>query len=383
MSSKSKCIACGWSNPSTYALCFNCNAALNREAPVASASNASAANTSSAPKTNPTSKHFDPRTNSSPAEARPTPTVADEFVIPGKLPRVIAAGIDLVVVALMVVPIAIAAIGYAAKGTADFFSWILVAILAAFVALLVPALMDSFSGGSVGRRILNLRVVTHDGARPGVFRSALRHLLKYGLHAVMPLALLIIERLVFGGRTLHGLLTSTHVVDSRASRTQIARALSASESNASLARIAKLFFAVAGVLLVAFVGVVFLQSATAPPNPTRDAVAVLAKSTGSLTTQIENHLYARGTFPNTLGDMGITTPPRGFSSASLNAQSGAVTLVIENHPIVALNGKSIILFPEFKKKKDAGVVKKWRCGSTDIAKENLPYKCKDDISILR
>jgi uncharacterized RDD family membrane protein YckC len=395
-----KCVACGWSNPASYTHCFSCNASLSAGAGAAAAGSAaksSSANVAATGKNKtfanaPAKTPWDPR--SAPSARAPNMGeplvghVADDAVIASKWHRVFAAGIDLVVMVVLSVIAIVSTVGLGvmsstpavAANDSDFASQLaLLAGVLAFIAIMLPALMDSFTAGSFGRRLFNVRVINARGERPGIFRSVLRHVAKYVLHFTLPLGMLIIERLFFQGQSLHDLLMSTRVVDRRASAAQVEEVVAHDFARTGafkviawiLAGIAALFFAVVAISVL-----------TATPNATRDTVKVLAKSAKSLAKQSENYFYAQGAFPASLSAMGLSKPPEGFEAVQFNETNGAFTLTIAENAATTLSRKTITLYPEFKKKKSAGTISKWRCGSKDIARDDQSSSCNHDITAL-
>ena len=388
-----KCAACGWSNPASYTSCFSCKAALSG-APAATpafpaAGRALSDSAQDTPKKTPWDAPAQAHTQKQKQKQKQKlGTVADADVIAGKLQRIFAAAIDLAVMAVLAgaaIALSIAA-GISFNETSMTGLAVLIAAAFVVVAILLPALLDSFSAGSIGKRLLNLRVVNARGERPGVVRSALRHVIKYTSHFMLPLGLIVIEKLFFGGRSLHDLLMSTHVLDRRASARQIQRIV-ASEFGPTMVGAVFKIVAFAVVATVSVVMSVILFSAfIATPNPartaTREAAQVLAKSAKSLAKQSENLFYAQGTFPAGLSALGLAKLPDDFAAVQFNQTSGAFTLTLSDKTPPALHGKTLTLYPEFKQKKGAGSIKKWRCGSKDIARDEQPFGCRDDVTLL-
>jgi hypothetical protein len=83
-----------------------------------------------------------------------------------------------------------------------------------------------------------------------------------------------------------------------------------------------------------------------------------------------------------LSALGLATLPNDFAAVQFNQTSGAFTLTLSEKLTPELQGKTLTLFPEFKQKKGAGSIKKWRCGSKDIARDQLPFGCRDDVALL-
>ncbi len=393
-----KCAACGWSNPASYTHCFSCNASLGTGAAAddsKTASSSAAAPAKQKTFTNaPAKAPWDPR--GTPSARAPNAGVAavghiaDDDVIASKLHRVFAAGIDLVVMVVLAIIAIVITVGFGvmpsrpetAASDSDFASQLaLLAGLLVLIAIVVPALMDSFTAGSLGRRLFNVRVINARGERPGIVRSALRHVLKYVLHFALPLGMFIIERLFFRGQSLHDLLMSTRVIDRRASAAQVEYVVAQDFARTGAFKVIAWVFAGSATL---FIAAVMINVLTAAPNPTRDTVKGLAKSAKSLAKQSENYFYAQGAFPSSLNAMGLSNVPEGFDAVQFNATSGTFTLTIgaNTNASTTLAGKTITLYPEFKKKKSAGTISKWRCGSKDIARDDQSSTCNYDITAL-
>jgi uncharacterized RDD family membrane protein YckC len=86
---------------------------------------------------------------------------------------------------------------------------------AAAVALAVYAtLAHALAGATLGKRLLGLRVVGPDGARPTLARSAARSALALASAAALGLGFLL-ALFTASGRALHDLLARTWVVDAQ------------------------------------------------------------------------------------------------------------------------------------------------------------------------
>jgi uncharacterized RDD family membrane protein YckC len=382
-----KCAACGWSNPASYTSCFSCKAALSGMPAATPALPAAGRYHVGTAQNTPKKTPWDPLPQAR-THTHALGTVDDGDVIAGKLQRIFAAAIDLAVMAVLA-GLAIAAMLALGIGFNDTgLTWLaaLLAALLVVIAILLPALLDSFSAGSMGKRLLNLRVINARGERPGVLRSVLRHLIKYTSHFMLPLGLIVIEKLFFGGRSLHDLLMSTRVLDRRASARQIEHIVASEFGPTVVGAVFKIVaFAVVATASVV-VSVILFNVFIDTPNPartaTREATQALAKSAKSLAKQSENIFYAQGTFPSSLSALGLATLPNDFAAVQFNQTSGAFTLTLSEKLTPELQGKTLTLFPEFKQKKGAGSIKKWRCGSKDIARDLLPFGCRDDVALL-
>lgn len=363
-----KCTACGWNNPGSYTRCFNCERPFRTDAPAAPAPS-------------------QPKTKSPAANTRkPAPatlalgSVAEDAVIAGKLARFAALGVDIVMVAAVLVPASIVYMLFGLHDASTQLSWTIVAVAFALGMFFLPAWMDSFTAGSLGKRLLNLRVINQQGQRPGVLRSMLRHVLKFALHAIAPIILLIVEKVLLRGSSTHDVLMSTRVIDRRATEAQIQRVLAEGPAGGAIGSLVRGLVVFAGMAVVLAVGLFAWSMYTAKPNPTRDAIVALSGVAKGLGVQSENYFYAKSAFPSSLADLGLKRPPDGFSDARFNASNGSVVLTIGQHSNNALVGKQLIIYPQFKKKKGEDSIYKWRCGSPDIPRDDLPYVCHENVA---
>lgn len=183
-----KCAACGWPNAGTEPLCFNCNAPLQ---PVRTASAEPAAGQD--------------------VFARPTARVGATLIDGGLM--VAGAGVVLT-------------LGWWATPATSAHAgrWLAATVVLTLLALFLPAMLDAWAGGSIGKRAMQIRVVTAAAQPPGVLRSALRHLFKYGGHLAIPVLLFVFEHLLFGPRHLHEVVARTYVVNADADADDIRRA---------------------------------------------------------------------------------------------------------------------------------------------------------------
>jgi hypothetical protein len=193
---------------------------------------------------------------------------------------------------------------------------------------------------------------------------------------------LIVEKIFFSGKSLHDLLMSTRVIDRRASVAQIHRVVENDAEQTGLGSALKFIVLVVVACLVLFFAMVLFSVFTAKPNPTRDAASAMAKSAKSLAKQSENYYYAQGAFPSTLSTLGLSKLPDEFDNVQFNETSGAFTLTISTNAAEPLRGKTMTLYPEFKKKKKSDTISKWRCGSKDIARDDQPFGCNYDVTAL-
>ncbi len=173
-----RCEQCGWLNQVGQSTCFSCHAALSSAVPISRAK------------------------------------VLDSVEAPSFLSRILASLLDL---STMVATTAVVVIGYFKLGQLDvlqvhmpWLTWLAVGLVLA--GLFLPAVMDSWSRGSFGKRQMGLRVITNTGQRPGILQSCIRHALKFALHLGFPGVFYLLQHLIFGHRGLHGWITRTNTI---------------------------------------------------------------------------------------------------------------------------------------------------------------------------
>ncbi len=361
-----KCTACGWSNPDNYQRCFSCNQPLA----IASAP---------APAPAPTTAPQAPRKEKQRSRTG-APDASAIDVRPSTTRRILAAGIDAMLMLVFVIA-GVAALVTAFSGGGLDLGWFAAAIGIVLLGALVPAMLDSFTTGSIGKRLTKIRVVNNEGVRANIVQNMIRTLIKYGAHFALPLIYFLIEGLFFKNRKLHELATSTYVVDSRADAGQIFREIEADSRGRALGLMVKIVLVLIGVGLLMFAGLVAYLIAQ-PKNPKAEALKPFTQDLKKITGPVENYFYAKQSFPPDLAALGGTTLPPGFRALAINETSGVITLTLSAEAGAALDGKRLFLYPEYKKKKKAGEIKKWKCASSDIAQAELPYTCQAKVPSL-
>lgn len=88
-------------------------------------------------------------------------------------------------------------------------------VFAGAVVALSPALLDTWAGASLGKRMLGLRVVVAKNREalggPSLLVSVARHVIKFGSHLLLPGLWRIAELMFLRGRHAHEMLTGTRV----------------------------------------------------------------------------------------------------------------------------------------------------------------------------
>jgi uncharacterized RDD family membrane protein YckC len=229
-----KCPACGWTNPRKFTSCFKCNSPLRNDTAV--------------------------------TEPRPFPEQTHGDVFAGSVSEAISTIVD------FAVSIAVALGIFYWLATEEKAHVSAVALIAASVlpAILLPAFLDNWAGGSIGSRLSGMRVVGANGKAPGILRSLLRTLLKFALNAMLPLVLSFLENLLFEPHSLHGLISGTYSVKRGTPPQAAADAIRASRANTLFRWLVRIAGTLA-VLAATGAAALIIWIANAPANPKRTA----------------------------------------------------------------------------------------------------------------
>lgn len=342
-----RCPACGWSNPSSYTICFSCQKPLS-----GAPAGAAAKTTAKVPVAPATGRQSD--------------------VFPSTTVRLIAAGIDLV---LMLIP-AIICLVVAMSSSSDFELSMFMLVLG-LASLLLPAVLDSYSAGSLGKRMMAIRVVSQQGVRPGLLQSLVRHVVKHCAHFVLPVILKFFEGLLFGSRSLHDVLTQTHVIYRAADQTAVARDLKARQSGGWLAALCWGALGLVGILILVGVLMVALEERETAANPKTQAVKTVREDIKAVLPMVENYYVANARFPDSLETAGIAALPASVRSLTLDAASGALTATVI---LPEIQDARIVFYPILKTKRGVSKIKRWECGSPDVPRTDLPYNCNENVA---
>ncbi len=351
-----QCPRCNWQNPAANKLCFSCNTPL----PVTS-----------------------PQT---PAQ-RPAP-VGNAPVFPSIWARLAATAVDGLVMATATVGLSMAA-SYTYQGLTGADRPALLAIAAGLLGLLLPAFMDAWGNGSPGKRLLKQRVVTRKGGSPGLLRSIWRHTLKYTLNMALPGIFHHIQQAVFGERAMHNSLAGTHVVSSQANPRAVLPALARAPAVTGAGRFLFIVFGMVGLVLGGMVIAVVALDKDDGDNPLRDNVIHLDLVSDPVRLLAESHYQRTKTFAPDMAAIGVTLESlhtSGFSNLEMNPVNGVLRFTIAGDPGTAdspsLGGKHLVYLPELRSEKKGGGVRRWRCGSDDIPREDRPYSCRHEAGAL-
>ncbi len=387
-----KCPACDWPNRDGSVTCFNCRASLGAADGAPTRAAVKSERTPSQPVPQAASSSGKPLLRTAAVSGRGSVSAADASrnvspsgmpprpggVLAPQLQRAAALLIDLAAVLLVAVPLLI--LMYMQRSSLSLWlgpDAILYALLIVVLLASVPALMDSVSAGSLGKRMLGLRVIDARGGRPGLLRSAARHIIKLSMHGLLPVLWIWAERILLGGTMLHDWLCSTRVVHARSSAAQIAALLPQTFAPTMAGRVLRGAGAGALILLALLIFLGALSVTLSEPNPQRDAMRPMVKRAQLIAEASENHFYRDGRFPANLASLGIDLGDD-FNGAELNPSSGALRLRV-NSSLDELKGGSLILYPEFRQG-SVGKIRKWRCGSVDIDRNHMPLGCLADVT---
>jgi uncharacterized RDD family membrane protein YckC len=368
-----RCPACGWNNPDSYKSCFSCSKPLFHGGEAGAAPGTTQPTPlPSAPPPRPGSHNALPQATT---QNQPQATLTGMEVPFGT--RFAAFIIDTILLLVIAVPGLLVLM----SGVFEPAYGVPLALAGAGIVLfafLLPALMDSFTKGSIGKRLTKLKVVNSAGGRPNLFASAIRTGVKYTAHFLLPLIFFVIEKVLFGGRSLHELITSTYVVPSTANVSDVQHLYASDTRGRAASSFVTVLAGLVAVVAVLFAALVAYKLMTEPPQVVDPQLDLAIKDMSRITKPVENFYYAQGRFPESAQAAGIENLPLAFSAMTINPNSGLVTLRL-SQAVPQYADRTILLYPEFKKRKGSGTVRKWLCGSPDIDKTELPYRCKKTI----
>lgn len=359
-----KCPACGWTNPDSYDECFSCHLPLSHQAakpmPVSSIPIATSQRKTSQP-AQPAPQKRRVRRPASPAK---------NSVLANTGSRLLATVIDLITMLIPGLILLLIALHYDQQELGFSMS-----LLLATLCLLVPAFLDTWSKGSLGKRVAQIRVINSQGQRPGLWASILRHIGKYSGHFILPFALYFLDHLIFGGRSLHNVLTQNYVVNHSASPEDLQALMGKPQDR----WIGNIIMSIVGGALLLFITLIawLLLSPSTPLTPKQAAVKAVQEQVEPMCQLVENYYLNNGAFPTTPAQAGIDPMPEGIQSIEIHPESGAI-IVAANQPLI--QGKRIVLNPVFKTNRHGETqLKRWRCGSPDLPPADLPAVCDDKV----
>ena len=101
---------------------------------------------------------------------------------------------------------------------------------------------------------------------------------------------------------------------------------------------------------------------------------------------VQDKAAARGGKLRDLPKMGAKSEQNiitGIESLALNAHNGAITARLDGRFAQGrYAGQHLVWAPEFRTRKGETQLRKWRCGSPDIAERERPFGCRDDMRVL-
>ena len=317
---------------------------------------------------------------------------ADTLVQPGYLARIVATVVDSFVLVAVFAAVAFAGIRLAPNDPAAYASNAYVVVLTLLGALVLPFVLlgalDSL-GGTPGKRLLKLQVLDASAHPVGMVRSTLRQMFKFITNLGLPFIFHYVDRLLFGQQGAHNVLTGSHVVRREAATGEISRYIQASEVrragtrrwglNLVLGVFALLLFLVA----VGTVQGIVRDQRDPGAAATRRAVSDIVRSAKPIMQLAQSHYARSGSFASSAADLGIDRLPKGIGALDFDARNGAITATLVSSTADArIQGKHLVWLPEFRQRKDVSELKKWRCGSPDMAENDRPFLCNDDRSAL-
>lgn len=346
-----KCTQCGWMNPPSYPKCYNCDHPLQAQS---------------------VSSH-------TPVMPRKTKKIQSDIPVAVHFPsfgmRAVAAGIDLIIMGL--VGAVLAGIWYAVSSGMSADVQVIGFLIASLVAIFIPGVMDAYSA-SPGKRTTEMMVVTQRGKRPGVIRGVLRHVLRFVFHFTFPFVLAFLERMLFGQRGLHNIVMGCYVVSAGAPEAEIRMLIARDPTNGATKAVGTVL-AVVLMGLISIVGLGAVLSANEEPNPTREALKIVVADTKPITGHVSDYIEQMQHFPESTDALGLPQLPPGIASITMHADNASIHAVLDGSVAAGLQGKTIIWQTELKMRGGALRASRWRCGSIDITRDDLPYLCRSDV----
>ena len=269
----------------------------------------------------------------------------------------------------------------------------LISTLVIVVSILLPFVITGWLnslGGSIGKRLFGLRVVTTAGDNPGVLRAPLREILKYASNLGVPFLFHFFNRAVFSDQYAHNVITDVYVVRRKAGPNNLRRYI---DSHAARRKSVRVIAITAVSLVVLLVGggltISMVKSAIYDSNnpdaaAARDAVGEIVQVVKPVTGLAASHYARTGSFAADIDTLGVSpTLPSGISALQVDQRNGAITATIDSAVANGrIHGKHITWVPQFKTGKKSTELKRWQCGSPDIPKEELPSSCDADTKLL-
>jgi uncharacterized RDD family membrane protein YckC len=283
-----------------------------------------------------------------------------------------------------------------------------VAMAVALLLFCAPAALEA-TGGTPGKRVVGIRVISGSGTAPGIALSLLRHLLKYVVNLLLPGAWKFIEGWLMD-RPLHETLTDTFVIvrpsasaSEEAKRTGLfheqlierarsreaacagnavdrsallAARLATSPASRAFERIKIVAVWGLGAALAALLihtGWTLYQESKDPGmrdiSTHKEALAPL------LNLLVQHHKVSRN-YEADFQTLDTSALANRFSRIDVDPRSGLVTATMGDGPY---RDSRMVLKPLLSLSQ--GKVEGWSCGSPDIPRAQLPSGCREPVEL--
>lgn len=391
------CPACGWNNPPDAHHCFRCRTELAAASP--------AANGIGAP------GGWPPVGAPSAPDASDAP--ASEVRLASSLQRTTATLID---AALMLASVGVwlaAAWPPPGEPSVPWLAWAgngggVVVLAVAVLLLLLPAVLEA-AGGTLGKRVVGIRVVTGSGAPPGIPLSLARHLFKYVVNLVLPGAWKFIDGWLMD-RPLHETVTDTFVIAhpprsaggastrsglfheqlieqarqkpgaSAAPAIDRQALLAAETAQGTASRLYERIKTVGVWVLGASLGILLVSAGWSlyqeSKDPGMSEISAHKDALAPLLKRLVRHYEVSQNFEADFQQLDTSVLASRFSRIDVDPHSGLVIATLADG---MYRDKRMVLNPLLSATKRK--VKGWSCGSPDIPREQLPSGCHEPVEI--
>ena len=371
-----QCPQCNWQNPTSFTECFNCRRPLSVAAPANPVAPA-AVDTRKVQRT-----------------AAPNASTQDIPAEAGHMARIAATIVDGLLLMLIAALLVGGGLWLSQNGGESLTRGGFVALLL-LAALVLPFValgwLDSL-GGTPGKRLLGLQVRNAAGQMPGVMPSTFRQLLKYVTNLGLPFVFHLADRFLFGYEGAHNVITGNYVVRRSADPVKISRFIQANEARRAGTRrfggmlVLGVFSVLLTLIVIAMVQGEIRDARHPQAAEARKAMGDIARSFKPITQLATAHYTRTGRFAKDMQELGVNALPNGISALQFDARNGAIIATLSTDAGEArVQGKHLAWLPVFKQRSGRSgnsELKKWRCGSPDIPKAELPSPCNDDMSAL-
>ena len=373
-----QCPQCNWQNPTSFTECFNCRRPLGVAAPAATAA-------------------IDPR--KAQRTAAPNAPTKDIPAEAGHMARIAATIVDGLLLMLIAALLVGGGLWLSQNGGESLTrgGFVVLLLLAALVLpFIILGWLDSL-GGTPGKRLLGLQVRNAAGQMPGVMPSTFRQLLKYVTNLGLPFVFHLADRFLFGYEGAHNVITGNYVVRRSADPVKISRFIQANEARRAGMRkfggmlVLGVFSVLLTLIVIAMVQGEIRDARHPQAAEARKAMGDIARSFKPITQLATAHYTRTGSFAKDMQELGVNALPNGISALQFDPRNGAIIATLSTGAGEArVQGKHLAWLPVFKQRSGrsgsselkSSELKKWRCGSPDIPKAELPSLCNDDMSAL-